>query len=139
MSAAQHWPQFAWDHRLSEPGGAGRVRMLAYETYVNLIKQLDDLVAIFEHHPDPTTREQAITLLSGLDLLHREGLTRLVGALREAGGQALLDQAAADPVVEILLGLYDLVALDLPEAPQSGPTRPPGFIPLEGIRVFREP
>ena len=27
--------------------------MMPYETYLNLIRQLDDLVAIFEHHPDP--------------------------------------------------------------------------------------
>jgi hypothetical protein len=53
--------------------------MMPYETYMNLLRQLDDLVTTFEHHPDPTTQEQVAALLSGLDMLHREGLRRLVG------------------------------------------------------------
>ncbi|MDQ4077537.1 MAG: hypothetical protein M3220_14985 [Chloroflexota bacterium] len=112
--------------------------MMPYETYVNLIQQLDDLVAIFEHHPDPTTREQVTALLSGVDLLHREGLRRLVESLREAGGDELLERAAADPVVEILLGLYDLVELDLPEEPQPQATSSAMFIPLEDITIPKE-
>lgn len=140
--------------------------MMPYETYLNLLRQLDDLVTIFEHHPDPTTQEQAAALLSGLDLLHREGLGRLVGAIREAGADALLDQATADPVVKILLGLYDLADLDIaeeaptqstpfipvdqltmsrkpnaasPMAPQAAPAKPMAFVPLERLTVGRKP
>lgn len=104
---------------------------MPYETYVNLIRQLDDLIAVFEHHSDPTTREQAGALLIGLDQLHREGLTRLVAALRDADA---LDRAIGDPVVETLLGLYDLVDLNLPEAPQPELDPSVSFIPLERLR-----
>jgi nitrite reductase/ring-hydroxylating ferredoxin subunit len=75
-------------------------------------------------------------LLSGLDLLHREGLGRLVGALRDAGADALLDQAAADPVVKTLLGLYDLAELDIAE---EAPAQPTPFIPVEQLTVSRKP
>ena len=111
--------------------------MMPYETYLNLIRQLDDLVNIFEHHPDPATQEQVAALLSGLDLLHREGLGRLVGALREAGADELLDQATADPVVKTLLGLYDLAELDIPE--EASPAQSGAFVPVERLTVGRKP
>lgn len=110
--------------------------MMPHETYLNLIRQLDDLVTIFEHHPDPATQEQATALLSGLDLLHREGLGRLVGAIRDAGADDLLDQATADPVVKILLGLYDLADLDIPE---EAPAQSTTLIPTEQLTVGRKP
>lgn len=109
-----------------------RPSVMSYETYVNLIRQLDELVVLFEQHPDPATREQAGALLSGLDLLHREGLTRLLGVLRDAGA---LDQATGDPVVETLLGLYDLVDLNLPEVSQPAQDPSGSFIPLERLRA----
>ncbi len=111
--------------------------MMPYETYLNLLRQLDDLVTIFEHHPDPTTQEQVAALLSGLDLLHREGLGRLVGALRDAGADALLDQATADPIVKTLLGLYDLADLDIPE--EASPAQSGAFVPVEQLTVGRKP
>lgn len=110
--------------------------MFSYESYINLIQQLDELVALFEQHPDPITRERVTSLLSGLDLLHREGLKRLVDALCQAGAEVALHQAAEDPVVEILFGLYDLVELDLPQDP---PVPASGFVPLEEITVNRSP
>ncbi len=141
--------------------------MMPYETYMNLLRQLDDLVTIFEHHPDPATQEQVAALLSGLDMLHREGLGRLVSAIRDAGAEALLDQATEDPVVKTLLGLYDLADLDIPEeaspaqpgafvsveqltvgrrpnaasprAPQTAPTKPSPFVPVERLTVGRKP
>ncbi len=141
--------------------------MMPYETYLNLIRQLDDLVTIFEHHPDPATQEQVAALLSGLDLLHREGLRRLVGAIRDAGADELLEEATADPVVKTLLGLYDLADLDIPgevspaqsgtfvpieqltvgrkpnasspRAPQAAPAKPSAFVPLERLTVGRKP
>lgn len=113
--------------------------MMSYETYINLIRQLDGLVAVFETHPEPATREQAVALLSGLDLLHREGLERLVDSLREAGAQELLDRAVADPVVRTLFGLYGLADLGLPEEPQPTTAPPTAFFPLERLTVRREP
>lgn len=116
---------------------------LSYESYINLIEQLDELVAIFEDHSDPATQEQATALLSGLDMLHREGLQRLVSMVKQAAGQDVIDQAVEDPVVEILLGLYGLANLDLPEeTEQSQETKETsssqGFVPLEDITVFDE-
>jgi hypothetical protein len=105
---------------------------LEYDTYLRLIDQLDELIAAFEQHPDFTTREQAITLLSGLDALHREGLGRLVERLRAAGAGEMLDHALSDPVVKTLLGLYDLAELDLPA---EAPPRSVGFVPIESVTV----
>lgn len=113
--------------------------MIEYETYLNLIQQVDELVAVFENHPDEATREQVIALLTGLDMLHREGISRLAAAVREGGGQELLDKAAADPVVRILLGLYDLVDLGLPEEPQPETSQRTGFVPLERLLGPRRP
>lgn len=108
--------------------------MIEYDSYLHLIRQLDELVAVFEEHPDPATREQVISLLGGLDMLHREGLRRFVDRLRDFGGEALLQQAAADPIVEVMLGLYDLVDLDLPEERQEA--MPQGFVPLEQVTTL---
>ncbi len=105
---------------------------LEYDSYLRLIDQLDDLIAAFEQHPDITTREQAITLLSGLDALHREGLGRLVERLRAAGADEMLDHALSDPVVRTLLGLYDLAELDLPA---EEPPPNVAFVPLENLTV----
>jgi hypothetical protein len=102
---------------------------IAYEGYIHLIQQLDDLVAHLERHPNPETREQVMALINGLDMLHREGLKRLVDRLHAAGAGDALEVAAEDPVVGILLGIYDLMEMDLPAEP------PPGFIPLEEIGV----
>lgn len=102
--------------------------MSSYEAYLDLIRRLDGLVAGLELHPDFATREQAVSLLTGLDALHRAGLTRLVERLREAGAGAALEQATNDPIVATLLGLYDLADLGLPDEPPPAP--PPAFIPL---------
>jgi hypothetical protein len=102
---------------------------VAYEGYIRLIQQIDDLVLQLERTPDEATRAQVSALINGLDMLHREGLKRLVERLHAAGAGDALQVAADDPVVEILLGLYDLVELDLPAEP------PPGFIPLEEIGI----
>jgi nitrite reductase/ring-hydroxylating ferredoxin subunit len=113
--------------------------LMPFETYLNLIQQLDDMVVGFENHPDLRTREQVVTLLEGVDALHREGLRRLVAALRAAGAGAQVDRATADPVVKTLLGLYDLADLGLPD--ERPPTLTPGtsFIPLESIPTSRKP
>jgi hypothetical protein len=108
---------------------------LEYDSYLRLIDQLDDLIAAFEQHPDITTRERAITLLGGLDTLHREGLGRLVERLRSAGAGEMLDHAASDPVVKTLLGLYDLAELDLPE---DAPPANVAFVPIEALTVRGE-
>lgn len=112
-------------------------REVSYETYLNLIHQLDELVAVFENHPDEATREQAVALLSGMDMLHHEALGRLVSLLRNHGGNEWLDRAFQDPVVRTLFGLYGLAELDLPE--DEAKPSPAAFVPLERLTVNGRP
>jgi hypothetical protein len=111
--------------------------MLPYDTYLHLMDEIDRMVAALEGHPDPATRETAIALLNGVDMLHREGLSRLVASLREGGADDLVEEVVADdPVVRALLGLYDLVDLDLPEDEgREEPPAPAGFVPLDQLKV----
>lgn len=109
--------------------------MLPYENYVALMRELDELVSAFQAHPDPHTRDAALALLNGLDLLHREGLQRLVSALRERdAGHALEEGVEEDRVIRAFLGLYDLADLDLPSTTSgspdgAGPETPGGVDP----------
>ena len=112
--------------------------MLPYENYVALMRELDELVSAFQAHPDPHTRDAALALLNGLDLLHREGLQRLVSALRERdAGHALEEGVEEDRVIRAFLGLYDLADLDLPSttpgsADGASPETPDGADPSQG-------
>lgn len=119
-----------------DPGAPADSQEISYQNYLNLIRQLDELVEMFENHPDPATREQVTALLSGLDMLHHEGLGRLVEFFRNQGIGEYLDFATQDPVIRTLLGLYGLANLDLAEAvPESAPV----FVPLERLTVKGKP
>ena len=108
---------------------------MLYEHYLDLAAELDELIAALEAHPDEATRDQLVGLLQRVDLLHREGLLRLVEALRVAGAGAALDRAAAgDPVVRIFLGLYGLADLGVEE---RAPASTDGFVPIERLAVRR--
>lgn len=109
---------------------------VSYQSYLRLIRQLDELVALFENHPDMATREQAVALLSGLDMLHHEGLGRLVADLRNDGAGEFVDRALRNPIVRTLFGLYGLAELDLPE---EAPPSPAVFIPLEQLTINGRP
>jgi hydrogenase maturation protease len=89
--------------------------VISFDDYRALMCELDDLVAWFELHPDFPTRARAVKLLSGLDMLHREALSRLVEALQNAGGGPALEQARVDDVVAALLSLCDLGDDALPD------------------------
>jgi hypothetical protein len=82
------------------------------EEFRGLIGHVDDVLGILMQHPDEATREQIAALLQGLDAIHREGLTRLVTGLRQ---RREFEALCGDPVIEVLLGLYGLVELNLPE------------------------
>src|SRR5919204_5382305 len=107
---------------------------MLYEHYLALAAELDERIAALEAHPDEATRDQLVGLLQRVDLLHREGLLRLVDGLRAAGAGDALDRAAEDPVVRILLGLYGLADLGF-EAREPAPDapRPDGFVPVERL------
>jgi hypothetical protein len=112
---------------------------MLYEHYLDLITQVDELIGRIDEHPDDQTRVYLTELLQRLDLLHREGLVRLVTILRNDGAGEQLARAAEDPVVKILLGLYGLADLGLPaEEPADGAGRV-AFFPAEGLAVRRRP
>lgn len=109
--------------------------------FLERIRQVDALIAAFERHPDDAVRAQVAELLVGLDGMHREALGRLVAALRERGAGDMLDEIAdGDRAVEIILGLYDLVPLELPAEEGAPPSDAPvtGFVPVESL-TFRRP
>ena len=97
-------------------------------------RHLDDLVREFEALPLPQVRDRVFELLQTVDALHRSALHRLVELLREQDGGASLRRAADDPIVRILLVLYDLAPEPAPvvEAPGTA-----SFIPLD--RIGRAP
>jgi nitrite reductase/ring-hydroxylating ferredoxin subunit/Fe-S cluster biogenesis protein NfuA len=73
-----------------------------------VVQRLDSLVQVFEQHPIIQVRDEAMEMLGLIDALHREGLQRLVAALQAQEG-TLLNQVLEDPVVRMLLTLYDLL------------------------------
>ena len=83
---------------------------MLYEHYLALAAELSDRIAALDQS-DEATRDQLFELLQRVDLLHREGLIRLVDALRAAGAGEALERAAEDPVVRVLLGLYGLISI----------------------------
>lgn len=108
---------------------------MLYEHYLDLLDEVSDLVSALDGCPDPTVAEQVVSLLRRIDLVHREGLLRLVDALRSAGAGSALDHATErDPVVRILLGLYGLADLELAEEDTA---RNVGFFPVERLTVRR--
>jgi hypothetical protein len=114
-----------------------------YVDYLRVIRQVDELVAAFDAHPDEATRERVLALLTSIDLLHRTALTRLVAGLREHGAGAALDLVAGDRVIETLLALYDLAELDIPEdLPHDMPEPDPAvvaFVPRDRLTLGRRP
>src|SRR5262249_22485886 len=90
-----------------------------------LLSRVDALIVQFERHPDPNVRQLALDLLHGIDAVHRQGIARLVDLLNQRFPLLLQEAAANDPVIRLLLVLYDL-------APSLSPS--PAFIPLERLQ-----
>lgn len=57
---------------------------------------------------DEQIREQVFALLEGMDIVHRQGIARLLELIRTTGGQNALDSITADPIVHTFVDLYDL-------------------------------
>ena len=110
---------------------------MLHEHYLELLDQVDRRIASLDAHPDARVREEVVELLRHLDLLHREGLVRLVAALRADGAGDQLGRATADPVVRILLGLYGLADLELPEEAPAESGGSLGFFPAERLTSRR--
>lgn len=78
------------------------------ESLNQITLRLDALIQGFEQHPIIQVRDQVMEMLRLIDALHRQGLEQLVGVL-QAQGRAPFDQALAEPAVQTLLTLYDLM------------------------------
>ncbi|CAA9474268.1 MAG: hypothetical protein AVDCRST_MAG12-1026 [uncultured Rubrobacteraceae bacterium] len=61
---------------------------------------------------DERTREEVFALLEGVDILHRQGLGRLLDLVTDLGGSGLAERVSQDPVVRTLLEMYDLPEAD---------------------------
>lgn len=79
----------------------------APNTLQDLLSEIQSLVDGFDQIVDPEVRRNAFRLLDLVDVLHRQGLERLVGGLASVG---MLDKALDDPIVAHLLTIYGLVA-----------------------------
>ncbi|MBW3623654.1 MAG: NifU family protein [Armatimonadetes bacterium] len=69
------------------------------------VERLDELIQMFEQHPDPLVQERLFELLQCVDIIHRTGLRRLLDLLQIAG---LHPRALQEPDIRLLLDLYDL-------------------------------
>jgi hypothetical protein len=112
------------------------------EDYFDLLNGVSALVSELSDHEDRVIAEKVVELLRHVDLVHREGLLRLVDGLRAHGaGDAMERVVDDDAVVRVLLGLYGLADLQLPSeeesAPAAGSATAPGFFPIEQLKVRR--
>ena len=78
---------------------------LAYAQIMSRVAELADQLV---KHPDKKVRDAIQELLDWVDAFHREGLGRLVEAMRSWRGEVLLRAVAEDPIAGPFLGLYDL-------------------------------
>lgn len=78
----------------------------------DVLEAVTRAIATLESHRDPAVREAAQVLLSGIDAVHRAGLTHLVQGIQGMAGEAFLNRLLADPAIRLLLMSYNLVAVD---------------------------
>ena len=84
-------------------------------TFKQLSRRIEGLVARIETEADPKARADALNLAQSLMELHGAGLDRLMGIVAGAGasGQSLMNEFADDALVSSLLLLYGLHPHDL--------------------------
>lgn len=78
----------------------------------DLLEEAARLIDELAAHPDPAVREKVELLLQHVDTVHRVGLTRLLGMIRQLAGEPLVHRLAGDPGVRVLLQSYDLLEVD---------------------------
>jgi len=98
------------------PPSAGPVKV----PYDEIVARVDQLVSLFEAHPDAMIRDRVEELLQCVDALHRAPLQRLEALLETygwdgGGGMTIppLDRALNDPLIRRLFELYDLAPVEL--------------------------
>ena len=78
----------------------------------HLLEWVGQGVAAMEQLEDEQIREQIFALLDGVDLVHRQGLHRILELIRTTGGQGALPTITEDPIVHRLLDMYDLAPVN---------------------------
>src|SRR5262245_14781185 len=78
----------------------------------DLLEDVERAIAALETHADPHVRAAVHALLTGIDAVHRAGLTHLAQAIHGMAGEAFLNRLVADPAIRLLLMSYNLVAVD---------------------------
>lgn len=80
--------------------------------FSHLLAWVGQGVERMEQIADDRTRDEVFALLDGIDTVHRYALGRLMARLTTLGGTGLAAQIAQDPLVQTLLEMYDLTAVD---------------------------
>lgn len=80
--------------------------------FQHLLEWIGQGVAAMEQIQDQTIREQVFALLDGVDLVHRQGLQRVLEMIGATGGGAALPRITEDPIVHSLLDMYDLLPVN---------------------------
>lgn len=78
----------------------------------DVLAEVEELIGALSAHPDPAVGAQVTALLARVDLVHREALTHLVGAIQTMAGDAFVNRLTSDPAIRLLLMSYDLLAVD---------------------------
>ncbi len=89
--------------------GRGRERVSDNHELEHPLARIGELIEGLEHLPDADARERARALVQAVLDIHRVGLSRVleVAAARD-GGDAVVDELAADQAVALLLSLHGL-------------------------------
>jgi nitrite reductase/ring-hydroxylating ferredoxin subunit len=80
------------------------------EEWLRLLDQVNGQLAELEGTLPPEQHAQVLTLLQGIDAVHRESLHRLVRLFKDG----VVDQVVTDPAIRTLFGMYDLLPPEQP-------------------------
>lgn len=80
--------------------------------FTHLLEWLGTGLERMEEIEDGKTREEVFALLEGIDVLHRQGLGRILDLIGSLGGPRAVEQISQDPIVRTLLEMYDLPEAD---------------------------
>jgi len=82
--------------------------------FARALEYVGDGLKRMEQLPDDETRAEVFALLDGIDAVHRHALGRLIDRLFDLGGAGLVGQLTQDPMIQTVLEMYDLIAVDEP-------------------------
>jgi len=78
----------------------------------DILDEVDELIGVLADHADPVVGKTVTVLLERIDLVHRQALTHLMGAIQSMAGDAFVNRLTADPAIRLLMMSYDLLAID---------------------------